>query len=92
MYNSSKKLYVGNLSYSVSEERLLQVFEQAGDVTSVAIPVDRDTGLKRGFAFVEMNSHYAAADAVTILNGTILDGRLIAVNSSQSPDRSRYRW
>lgn len=92
MYNSNKKLYVGNLSFNVSEERLQQVFEQAGDVTSVAIPIDRETGRKRGFAFVEMNSQYAAADAVTILNGTNLDGRLIEVNPSESPDRSRYRW
>lgn len=91
MYNN-KKLFVGNLSFNVSEERLQKVFEQAGDVTSVSIPFDQDTGRKRGFAFVEMNSQYAAADAITILNGTNLDGRLIAVNSSQSPDRSRYRW
>ncbi|MDX2106745.1 MAG: RNA-binding protein [Candidatus Melainabacteria bacterium] len=92
MYNKSKKLHVGNLSFNVSEEKLQRVFEQAGPVSSVAIPLDRATGRQRGFAFVEMSSAYAAADAITILNRTVLDGRLINVNSSESPDRSKYRW
>lgn len=92
MYNHSKKLYVGNLPFNVSEERLQKHFEQAGPVSSIAIPFDRETGKQKGFAFVEMNSQYAAADAITILHGTHLEGRKIAVNSSDTPDRSKYRW
>lgn len=87
-----KKLFVGNLSFSVTEQRLQEIFEQAGTVTSVAIPTDRDTGRKRGFAFVEMDTQAAAEQAVKILNGTDLDGRQIAVNPSQPPDRSRKRY
>lgn len=92
MYNRSKKLYVGNLPFNMSEERLQKHFEQAGSVASIAIPFDRETGKQKGFAFIEMNSQYAAADAITILDGTNLEGRKIAVNSSESPDRSKYRW
>ncbi len=87
-----KKLFVGNLSFNVSEQRLQELFEQAGAVTSVAIPTDRDTGRKRGFAFVEMESQASAEEAVKILNGTEVDGRQIAVNPSQPPDRSKKRW
>ncbi|MCW5822256.1 MAG: RNA-binding protein [Cyanobacteria bacterium TGS_CYA1] len=88
-----KKLFVGNLPFSVSEQRLQELFERAGAVTSVAIPVDRETGRKRGFAFVEMDTQAAAEEAVKILNGTDLEGRQIAVNPSQPPaERSGRRW
>jgi len=86
------KLFVGNLSFNVSEERLQEIFQQAGDVTSVAIPLDRSTGRKRGFAFVEMGTQVAAEEAVKILNGTEVDGRQIAVNPSQPQTRSRGQW
>ena len=92
MSNDKLKLFVGNLSFNVSEQRLREIFEQAGEVTSVAIPLDRSTGRKRGFAFVEMGTQVAAEEAVKILNGTEVDGRQIAVNPSQPQTRSRGSW
>ncbi|MBP7863480.1 RNA-binding protein [bacterium] len=92
MSNDKLKLFVGNLSFNVSEQRLQEIFEQAGEVTSVAIPLDRSTGRKRGFAFVEMGTQVAAEEAVKILNGTEVDGRQIAVNPSQPQTRSRGSW
>lgn len=89
----NKKLFVGNLPFSVSEQRLQELFERAGAVASVAIPVDRETGRKRGFAFVEMDTQSAAEEAIKILNGTDLEGRQIAVNPSQpSASRGGRRW
>ncbi len=92
MNTEKLKLFVGNLSFNVSEQRLQEIFEQAGEVTSVAIPLDRTTGRKRGFAFVEMGTQVAAEQAVKVLNGTEIDGRQIAVNPSQPQVRSRSQW
>ncbi len=92
MNTEKLKLFVGNLSFNVSEQRLQEIFEQAGEVTSVAIPLDRTTGRKRGFAFVEMGTQVAAEEAVKVLNGTEIDGRQIAVNPSQPQVRSRSQW
>lgn len=92
MNTEKLKLFVGNLSFNVSEQRLQEIFEQAGEVTSVAIPLDRTTGRKRGFAFVEMKTQVAAEEAVKVLNGTDVDGRQIAVNPSQPQVRSRSQW
>ncbi len=88
----TKKLFVGNLPFSLSEEALRELFEQAGGVTSVAIPVDRETGRKRGFAFVEMETQAQAEKAVKTLNGQTVDGRQIAVNPSQPRDRQSKQW
>jgi len=77
------KLFIGNLAFSVSEGQLEEIFRQAGSVVSVAIPVDRQTGRKRGFAFVEMGSQEEAQVAIEKFNGKEVEGRTIAVNPSQ---------
>ncbi len=83
----SKKIYVGNLSFSSTEEDLRTVFERHGTVDSVAVITDRETGRARGFAFVEMSEASAAADAIRALDGTDLDGRSIKVNEAQDKPR-----
>lgn len=74
-----KRLYVGNLPYSMSEEELANAFTKAGAVVDVAIVVDRDTGRSKGFGFVEMADDAAALAAVQQLNGTQVGGRTIKV-------------
>ena len=75
----SKKLYVGNLPYSVTETALRELFGAAGEVTSVSIITDRVTGRAKGFAFVEMASDEAAQKAIGQINGKSIDNRTIAV-------------
>jgi len=82
-----KKLYVGNLSYSTTQEALENLFSQAGKVESVKIITDRSTGQSRGFAFVEMSSQREADQALQRLNGQVLDGRNILVNAARAEDR-----
>jgi RNA recognition motif-containing protein len=77
-----KRIYVGNLSRQVSEEALEAAFAAFGEVRSVSIVKDRDTGQSRGFGFVEMNDTEAAA-AITGLNGQNLDGRALNVNEAK---------
>jgi RNA recognition motif-containing protein len=77
------KLYVGNLSFSTTEEALQAEFEAHGQVEEVAIISDRDTGRPRGFAFVTMNNDNEARTAIEALNGTDLDGRTITVNEAR---------
>ena len=79
----SKKIYVGNLSFSSTEEELRAVFERHGDVASVKVITDRDTGRSRGFAFVEMDDASAADDAIRALDGSELGGRSLRVNEAQ---------
>ncbi len=79
----SKKLYVGNLPYSITEAMLRDMFAQAGEVTSVAIITDRDTNRPRGFAFVEMADDAGAAKAIQSLNGKSIDGRTIVVSEAR---------
>ncbi len=79
----SKKLYVGNLSFSSTEEDLRSVFERHGSVESVNVITDRETGRPRGFAFVEMSEESAATDAIRALDGSDLGGRNIKVNEAQ---------
>jgi RNA recognition motif-containing protein len=90
----SKKLYVGNLPFSSTEEDLRQLFERHGSVDSVAVITDRETGRPRGFAFVEMSEASAASDAIRALDGSDLGGRDIRVNEAQERQRgggrSRY--
>ncbi|MBI1881604.1 MAG: RNA-binding protein [Chloroflexi bacterium] len=74
------KLYVGNLSYTTTEDDLRTLFAQAGQVTSVALIKDRDTGNSKGFAFVEMNTQAEAQKAVSLLNGYNLEDRELKVN------------
>lgn len=83
----SKKIYVGNLPFSSTEEDLRDVFGRHGGVESVAVITDRETGRPRGFAFVEMEDESAAADAIRALDGTDLGGRNIKVNEAQDKNR-----
>jgi RNA recognition motif-containing protein len=79
----SVKLYVGNLPFSISDQDLEGLFAQAGQVESVSVITDRDTGRSRGFGFVEMESREAAEAAIQQLNGYEMDGRAIVVNEAR---------
>ena len=78
----SKKIYVGNLSYQTTEGDLTTLFEQVGQVDSVNVITDRDTGRSKGFAFVEMGNE-DADKAITQLNGTEVNGRTLTVNEAR---------
>ncbi len=84
----SVRLYVGNLPFSVTEQDLEELFSQSGQVESVNIVTDRDTGRSRGFAFVEMDSRESADAAIQALNGKEIDGRELTVNEAR-PKESR---
>ena len=78
----SKKIYVGNLSYQTTENDLTSLFEQAGQVDSVSIITDRDTGRSKGFGFVEM-SNEDADKAIAQFNGAEVNGRALTVNEAR---------
>lgn len=80
----AQKLYIGGLAFSTSNDRLREVFEQAGAVESAAVVTDRDTGQSRGFGFVEMASAEEAAEAVKRFNGQQVDGRTLKVELANS--------
>ncbi|KKL15765.1 hypothetical protein LCGC14_2502340 [marine sediment metagenome] len=77
------KIYVGNLSYEVTEEDLRQEFGAFGEVTSANIITDRDSGRPKGFGFVEMATKSEAEAAITGLNGKTLKERTIVVNEAR---------
>lgn len=77
------KLYVGNLSYNVTEERLQQHFAQHGSVVNARIITDKFSGRSKGFGFVEMSSEQEAEKATNALNGTDFDGRNIVVSEAR---------
>src|SRR5690349_2282894 len=77
------KLYVGNLSYDVTENDLQDLFAQAGSVTTVNLMQDRATGRPRGFGFVEMASEADTAKAITMFNGKEFKGRPLTVNEAR---------
>lgn len=77
------RLYIGNLPYSVGENELRRLFSQAGTVESVTMPLDRQTGRPRGFAFVQMATDDEANAAIETFNGYVLDGRPLRVNIAQ---------
>jgi len=83
----SKKIYVGNLSFSSTEEDLQDLFGNHGTVESVAVITDRETGRPRGFAFVEMSAASEAEAAIRALDGKDFGGRTLKVNEAQ--DRRR---
>jgi RNA recognition motif-containing protein len=78
-----KKLYVGNLPYSTTEESLSDVFSQVGTAESVRIITDRATGRSKGFGFVEMSSDNEAMDAIEKLDGSDFEGRNIKVSEAK---------
>ena len=79
----SKKIYIGNIPFTSTEEELRTVFERHGDVASVSVITDRETGRSRGFAFVEMDDASAADNAIRALDGSELGGRSIRVNEAE---------
>lgn len=85
-----RKLYVGNLPYSVTEQTLQSTFSEHGTVESVNLITDRDTGQSKGFGFVEMSSDAEAHAAIAGLNGTDLEGRALKVNEAK-PQQKRSR-
>ena len=78
-----KNLFVGNLSFQTTESELTALFQGFGQVTRVHVAVDWDTGLARGFAFVEMPNDEEAAKAMAALNGKEVGGRAIKVNEAR---------
>ncbi len=78
------KLFIGGLAFSTSNDRLREVFAQAGAVESASVVTDRDTGQSRGFGFVEMASAEDAAEAVKKFNGKDVDGRTLKVEVANS--------
>lgn len=84
------KLYVGNLPYQCTEQDLRGAFSKYGEVASVSLITDRDTGRSKGFAFVEMETRDAAQQAISGLHESELDGRRITVNEAR-PREERPR-
>jgi cold-inducible RNA-binding protein len=88
------KLYVGGLAYATTDEGLMQLFQQVGQVASASIIKDRETGRSKGFGFVEMSSPKEATDAIAKFDGFSLDGRAIRVSEAQErkPKTNTNRW
>src|SRR5215471_668993 len=80
------KLYVGNLSFQTTQQDLEELFAQSGQVSSVNLMTDRDTGRSRGFAFVEMSTEEEAKAAIEALDGKELDGRALKVNEARAKE------
>lgn len=93
-------IYVGNLDYEIDQRDLTEVFAEYGTVKRVHLPIDRETGRKRGFAFVEMDSETEEAEAISKLDGAEWMGRELRVNkarpreqrSSGGGGRRNYRF
>jgi RNA recognition motif-containing protein len=84
-------IYVGNLSYNVSQEELSDVFSEYGTVTRVQLPTDRETGRSRGFGFVEMESEAAETAAINALDGAEWKGRVMKVNKARPREEKSGR-
>ncbi len=84
-------IYVGNLSYSATEEDLKTVFADYGEVKRVVLPIDRDTGRMRGFAFVDMSEDAQEDAAITELDGAEWMGRQLRVNKAKPREDDRPR-
>jgi RNA recognition motif-containing protein len=78
-----KKLFVGNLPFTVTEDRVRELFQEFGEIQSVTIPTDRETGKSRGFAFVEMANDDDAEKAIAGVNGKREGGRALNVNEAR---------
>jgi cold-inducible RNA-binding protein len=83
----AKKIYVGNLSFQTTETDLSDMFAEIGQVESVKIITDRDTGRSKGFGFIEMSDDAAAEKAITLLNGKEVNGRALTVNEARPMER-----
>lgn len=78
-----KKLFIGNLSFSISSDSLKKAFEQCGTVDSSAVILDRESGRSKGFGFVEMATDEEAQKAISRFNGVALEGRVMTVNEAK---------
>jgi cold-inducible RNA-binding protein len=78
-----KRLYVGNLAYSVTEDQLRALFEQVGETEKVTVITDRETGRSKGFGFVEMTTDELAEEAIKRFNGTSFNNRSLTVNEAK---------
>jgi RNA recognition motif-containing protein len=83
-----KRIYVGNLPFSATEDEVRDLFAVHGEVESVALPMDRDTGRMRGFGFVEMADN-DANQAIEALDGTEMDGRQLRINEARPREPRR---
>lgn len=81
----AQKLYVGNLSYNTTEATLRTLFAEFGEIESITMITDRETGRPKGFGFVEMATDEAATAAISALNGKMVDDREIRVDKAQPP-------
>jgi RNA recognition motif-containing protein len=80
---NATKLYVGNLSYDVTQEQMRELFAQAGEITEITIITDRETGRSKGFGFVEMTTADAASEAIKRFNGYNMDNRSLTVSEAR---------
>lgn len=80
---NATKLYVGNLSYDVTQEQMRELFAQAGEITEVTIITDRETGRSKGFGFVEMANAAGATEAIKRFDGYNMDNRSLKVNEAR---------
>jgi len=87
----TKKLYIGNISYTATEDELKELFQQAGEVESVKIITDNYSGRSRGFGFVEMAQEVDAEKAKEMFNGYSLQNRNLIVNDARPPRRRGYK-
>lgn len=83
-----KRLYVGNLAFSTTDDALRDAFAEFGEVVEAKLMIERETGRSRGFAFVEMATPEAARAAIEQMNGAVMDGRSLRVNEAEDrPER-----
>lgn len=80
---TATKLYVGNLSYDVTQEQMRELFAQAGEITEVTIITDRETGRSKGFCFVEMTTADGATEAIKRFDGYNMDNRSLKVSEAR---------
>src|SRR5262245_18433422 len=87
----SVRLFVGNLPYDATEDEIRSLFSSVGNLSYVLVPVDRETGKKRGFAFVEVADETRAQEAIRQFNNQPFRGRPLAVNEARASDASATR-
>ena len=87
----SKRIYIGNLSYTTTEERLSELFSEFGEVVSATIIKDRDTSQSKGFGFVELSDEADSEGAISRLSGKEVDGRRVRVNYAEEKRESAGR-
>lgn len=82
-------IYVGNLSFQATEEDLWEVFAEYGEISRISLPTDRETGRKRGFAFIEMKEDSVEESVIAELDGAEWMGRELRVNKAKPRDNNR---